>query len=512
MIDLFAGPGGLGEGFSAFRRSGKHPFQCALSIEREWSAHQTLRLRAFFRAFKNGNVPQDYFRFIRGEIGISELFSSYPLEAQIAEDEAWCVELAPSTVNQVRERIRIALGKSKSWILLGGPPCQPFSIAGRARNSKGTRYSDGKETRHQLYVEYLQIIADSWPTVFVMENVRGLLSAKYDGERMFDRIVEDLKDPAGAVTRIPGRGRSRSGRRHTYRLFPVTDYGYVTSADDAASNDYIVRSERHGIPQARHRLIVLGVRDDVRAMPGVIKLAQEVSAADAIRGLPRIRGGLSRGDSPDAWFACLKASVGKDWFKQLAKSDEATWLVANRKLEGLKKPIGNRGGQFVPGSPGVGINPGWYLDSRLGGISNHFSKGHMESDLHRYFFSASFADAHNRSPKLADFPSSLLPRHESAQRALAGNNFADRFRVQVADRPSNTVVSHIAKDGHYYIHYDATQCRSLTVREAARLQTFPDNYFFMGNGTQQYTQVGNAVPPLLAKQIAKVVYDLLLKA
>ena len=133
----------------------------------------------------------------------------------------------------------------------------------------------------------------------------------------------------------------------------------------------------------------------------------------------------------------------------------------------------------------------------------------MPSDLRRYAFAASFAAVTGCSPKLADFPESLLPNHNNIALGRQGKMFSDRFRVQLRDRPSTTVTSHISKDGHYFIHYDPRQCRSLTVREAARLQTFPDNYRFEGPRTAQYHQVGNAVPPYLARQIAEIIAEIL---
>jgi DNA (cytosine-5)-methyltransferase 1 len=131
----------------------------------------------------------------------------------------------------------------------------------------------------------------------------------------------------------------------------------------------------------------------------------------------------------------------------------------------------------------------------------------MAGDLARYAFLAEKARRDGEQVRVNDLPDALIPDHRNARRVDAP--FADRFRVQLADRPSSTVTSHIAKDGHYYIHPDPLQTRSLTVREAARLQTFPDNYFFMGNRTQQYHQVGNAVPPFLARQLGKVVAGVL---
>lgn len=510
-IDLFAGPGGLGEGFSSSFQDGQRRFRSVLSIEKESSAHQTLQLRAFFRSFPSGHAPEDYYQLARGEITLQQLYAAYPDQAKDAAHEAWCIELGASAVSEVRGRIAEALGDADPWVLLGGPPCQPFSVAGRSRNLRDTLYSNGKETRHQLYVEYLQIIADFWPAVFVMENVRGLLTAKYGGVRIFDRIVEDLHDPAAAIERIPGRSRIVQRTRHRYRLYPVTAAGDAMESADAV-HDYIVKSELHGVPQARHRLIIVGVRDDIEEKPASLTPGVKVGAGKVLSKLPPLRSGLSKSDDPYAWERSVRKAASSGWLKQLRKVDQRTSNQVEKAIQNLVDPKYDRGGAFVKGKVAVDYAPEWYLDSRLGGVCNHQARGHMDSDLHRYLFASSFAQVHSRSPKLSDFPPKLLPDHESVWQALGGSHFADRFRVQLADRPSTTVVSHIAKDGHYYIHPDPSQCRSLTVREAARLQTFPDNYLFLGNRTQQYTQVGNAVPPILAKQIASIVYDLLIRS
>ncbi|MEZ6190414.1 MAG: DNA (cytosine-5-)-methyltransferase [Phycisphaerales bacterium] len=512
LIDLFAGPGGLGEGFAAWRDSGRRAFKSALSIEMEASAHQTLRLRSFYRQFPDAQAPEDYYRYLRGEITLAQLYDRNPVEAERAHEEAWCIELCEKNLGVIRTRIDHALADADPWVLLGGPPCQPFSLAGRSRNRKGTRYSDGKETRHELYVEYLQIIADFWPAVFVMENVRGLLSARFNGQRMFDRIAEDLRDPAKAISDAAGRGRRHTRRKHTYRLFPVaapaTD---ISSGNLFGEPDFLVRCERHGIPQARHRLILLGVRDDIGVEPNTLQCRQMVPARYVLDGLPKLRSGLSREDSDHAWRSFILSARDMSWLTELNRRDVKVYRHIKSAIRQLVKPTHDKGADFVSETPKIHRTMrNWFLDPRLNGVCNHQSRGHMATDLHRYLFTACFGEIHNRSATLADFPEGLLPDHKNATPDRKQNApFADRFRVQLADLPSTTIVSHIAKDGHYYIHPDPTQCRSLTVREAARLQTFPDNYRFVGNRTAQYHQVGNAVPPLLAHQIADIVYDLI---
>jgi DNA (cytosine-5)-methyltransferase 1 len=189
--------------------------------------------------------------------------------------------------------------------------------------------------------------------------------------------------------------------------------------------------------------------------------------------------------------------------------EKDVWEKMLEVVDNLNLPEEDKGRLFINCKATVQYNTDWYLDEKLNGVCNHESRSHIKSDLYRYLFVSSFASVKGRSPKLSDFPASLLPQHKNVAKGIEENKFADRFRAQRYGVPSKTITSHISKDGHYFIHPDPSQCRSLTVREAARIQTFPDNYFFCGPRTQQFHQVGNAVPPFLARQIAEIVKDVL---
>lgn len=515
VIDLFAGPGGLGEGFTAFSHDGYSPFRIGLSIEKSEAAHQTLRLRSFFRQFRD--VPPDaYYEAIRRHTEplharLEWLFSKYPVEAGLADSDAWHAELGAEPRANVRRRIDAAIGSSSTWVLLGGPPCQAYSIAGRSRNKGNPTYKAEDDKRQFLYVEYLHVIAEHQPAVFVMENVKGLLSATVKESHILERILGDLKAPVSAIRR-EGRSLSiRKGRNEAprYEVFSVA----VPGKSDGDPEDFVVEMERFGIPQARHRLILLGVRSDVlgSTRPNGLEEEPPVPVELVLQGLPCLRSGLSgQEDSDAAWVQQLRAARNTRWFSASAsKAGNGTYDLMAKTLDTLAPPRLGRGSEFLLCAPSTRYAASWYLDSRLRGVCNHRTRDHMVEDLYRYLYCASYGHVHQKSPVLKRFPRDLLPRHGNVEASVRGGTFDDRFRVQIAGRPATTVTSHIAKDGHYYIHPDPSQCRSLTVREAARLQTFPDNYFFCGSRTAQYAQVGNAVPPLLALGISRIVFALL---
>jgi len=506
VIDLFAGPGGLGEGFSAFGAP-KRRFRIGLSVEMEENAHSTLQLRAFFRQFPKEAVPQAYYEFLRGDSTREQIYSRFPEEAGRAGAEALLAELGKVDTKEIDARIRQALGASKNWVLIGGPPCQAYSIAGRSRNKGKVGYVPEDDDRHFLYREYLRIIAEHRPPVFIMENVKGLLSARINGSGIFGQIISDLQNPSGN-----GRRTARPIMYHIYSLVHGGPYG-LSEDMGFSPMDFVVKSELYGIPQARHRVILLGLRDDVarnHVHGDVLQPAtSQISVKDVIGDLPRVRSGLSHRDSKSAWLAAMK-EIGKA--KWLRSVEPTVRRIISEQVRQMSVPKKDRGAEFITHTRQPETLKEWFYDKRIDGVCNHTTRGHIASDLHRYMFAACFAAENGTSPVLSDFPEELLPAHRNVDEALKGPQFEDRFRVQIKDRPATTVVSHISKDGHYYIHYDPTQCRSLTVREAARLQTFPDNYFFSGPRTSQYHQVGNAVPPYLACQIAGVVWRIVERA
>ena len=194
------------------------------------------------------------------------------------------------------------------------------------------------------------------------------------------------------------------------------------------------------------------------------------------------------GDSAAQWSAVLRSAPLQTWYNELSgcNQDDVRERI-DAVLADLVPPANDRGGDFVPGGEPPQALADWYHDPRLRGTLNHSSREHMPTDHFRYLYAAAFAAVRGVSPRLGHFPRSLLPEHQNVGRALGNDNFADRFRVQVAQEPSLTIMSHLGRDGHYAIHFDPSQVRSLTAREAARLQTFSDNYYFCGNLGDQYT-------------------------
>lgn len=519
VIDLFAGPGGLAEGFTSIFRQNTRVFNIKLSIEKDKNAHQTLELRNFYRQFQPSDVPQEYYSLIQ-EKGLSnreilkeKLYRQYKKESDAAKEEAWCAELGSELFPNelIDNRISKKIKSTTNWVLIGGPPCQAYSLVGRSRVG-GINEED---ERVYLYQEYLRIIAKHHPAVFVMENVKGLLSAKLDGDRIFPEIIKDLGSP-GLIF--------KNHKAPSYKIFSLVNNEVNND------RDYLIKAENYGIPQKRHRVILLGVREDIAKTPQILKPINELVSVKSVIGmLPKIRSGLNRRFVRSEIILKDNKKKKKRYYQKVQDSHD-NWNELITKFQSEMEAWSVFDGEkhfpdkYVNSSSGYGaeyikcgrtiesehVLKDWYCDSRLEGIPNHESRSHLIEDLKRYLFASIYTIKFKKFPRMADYSEHsavLLPDHKNA----TSGKFADRFRVQLPDEPATTITSHISKDGHYFIHYDPAQCRSLTVREAARIQTFPDNYLFCGSRTQQYHQVGNAVPPYLAKQIAEVVYDLLKK-
>ncbi len=505
VVDLFAGPGGLGEGFVALAANGHSPFQIGISVEKEESAHRTLTLRAFLREFRRryDRLPGSFIEFHAGLTPEPDWSTVEPDVWRAAVREASCLELGtPDAANAIDRAIRRLRKEFDDTVLIGGPPCQAYSLVGRARARGKVGYVPEEDERHYLFREYIRVLERLRPAVFVMENVKGMLSSTVESRLVFEMLMEDLRS-------------LRGGRGHHYELLALrVEGGKATLQAAGQPSDFIVRAEEFGVPQRRHRVIIVGVRRDVAGSAraptmNVPRVPQTL--ADVLEDLPALRSGLSRGrDSEIAWReAVIDVSTklarihrGKD---SMPLRSEFLRIAAHAN-DASRLP---RSSALLPGRYGRANSEllRWIERPKLRALAQHGTRGHMPADLGRYLFASVFGANRGYSPKAAEFPVELSPDHRNWNSGV----FNDRFRVQLAGEPSTTITSHISKDGHYFIHPDPTQCRSLTVREAARLQTFPDDYYFLGNRTQQYVQVGNAVPPYLAHQIARLVHGLLVE-
>ncbi|MDP2920634.1 MAG: DNA cytosine methyltransferase [Dehalococcoidia bacterium] len=330
-------------------------------------------------------------------------------------------------------------------MVVGGPPCQPYSVVGRSRDPNRMEL----DSRNFLYEHYLRILEHIQPDFFVFENVPGLMTAQSEGEKVFARMLEDFRG-----------------------VFP--SYEIAPSFDEYSRNprQYLLDSSRYGIPQKRKRVVFIGYKKSLLDLNANVK--------DVFKAVLKPRPSGSWGydvSSAIGDLPALSPGEGKDeWYGGYDHPAVTPYQARMRR-----------------GSPG---------------FINHRARTHMASDLQRYRFFIEHHKNGNGAATLSDLireKPELTPSHQNLDK------FIDRFKVQWWNRPSSTIMAHISKDGHYYIHPDINQCRSFTVREAARCQSFPDNFKFEGKRTEQFRQVGNAVPPLLANAIARAIMGQLIK-
>ncbi len=503
IVDLFAGPGGLGEGFASVVEEGHTPFRIGISVENEASAHRTLTLRAFLREYRAryDTLPGQFIEFHAGQASEPDWSSVEPEAWRHATEEARALELG---TEDAATAIDNAIGKLNEryddTILIGGPPCQAYSLVGRSRSRGKADYVPKEDARHFLFREYIRALDRLRPAAFVMENVKGMLSSTVESRLVFEMLMEDLSSLG-----------SGQGQQYELRAIRVDD-GRASLREAEKPSDFIVRAEAFGVPQRRHRVIIVGIRSDLVGKAdnaGIAVSGTPRTVSEVIGTMPALRSGLSRGHDDAVKWQLEVAEAARQLTRHYKGKDQGALGKAFSSItKRMKKEAPEyRTAKQLPPHYGTSNDEllQWIERPEMLALAQHETRGHMISDLGRYLFAAVYGNVLGYSPKAADFPLELSPDHANWHSGV----FNDRFRVQLADQPSTTVTSHISKDGHYFIHPDPVQCRSLTVREAARLQTFPDDYLFLGNRTQQYVQVGNAVPPFLARQIARLLFSAL---
>lgn len=386
FIDLFAGCGGLSEGF--YRQG----FKALSHVEMDHWACETLRTRMKFYGYK------DYNREV--------------IEHDITSDD-------------ILERIDNAVNGRTVDIIIGGPPCQAYSTAGRVRDGKKM----ASDPRNYLFESYVKILEYYSPKFFVFENVTGLLSAQVKNAPIFPKVLKALGNK--------------------YNVIGNPEVLVHNTAD-------------YGVPQLRKRVIIIGVRKDI-----------DKSAEELYKSIIKTHWNpetLSNEKKGKKRFVDVRQAIGdlpSVEPGQDASTEDFDYPCNNEFLKRIGKP---------------GIHP----------LMDHIARKHNDLDRERFQVMIhnhwSFGQLRREKPQY---------EHEHAR------VFDNSYVVQWWDLPSKTILAHIHKDGFQFIHPDEEQRRTFTVREAARIQSFPDDFEFKGSRGEKYKQIGNAVPPLFAEALAK---------
>lgn len=412
-IDLFAGAGGFSEGF---KRAG---FKSIAHVEVDAAACFTLKTRLAYYYLIENNKTDIYVQYLKGTISREQLYSFIPSNIF---DSVINLSIGDKNNSKIFDTISMLKGNSDIDVIVGGPPCQAYSLVGRARDKNGMK----GDPRNYLYIQYGRFLKKYTPKLFVFENVIGLLSAEKG--KYFTNI-----------------------KRYFKRL------GYTVKP-------FIVNANQFGVLQNRKRVIIIGWQEDLHL--SIDKLADQGSLNYEVKSIFK--------DLPK-----INAGGGVDKF-----------VTYTSKINDYL--------HFAKIRNGIDV------------LTQHISRPHTEQDKEIYRMTVEKWKRNHERLTYNDLPERLQSHNNR-------KSFLDRFKV-VADNLlwSQTVVAHIAKDGHYYIHPDIKQNRSISIREAARLQSFPDDYYFEGvkegrNRTSAFRQIGNAVPPLMIENIAASIKQLLLQ-
>ena len=407
-IDLFAGAGGLSEGFTSIG------FNPIAHVEMNYDACQTLKTRAVYYYLKQSGKLDEYRKYLRGEISKDELYGLVPeIVLKSVIHQTMSTENMPELFELIDD-LKTEQHINQVDLIVGGPPCQAYSLVGRAVKSDNMV----GDPRNYLYKLYIEVLKKYTPTMFVFENVPGLLTA--NGGQYF----EDMK-----------------------KAFKAAGYTIDHAVLNAKSFDVL---------QDRRRVILIGWKKDLHyKYPSFVEKTPAYKVADLLSDLPKIQSGESNNSYATKKFSAYLETTGIR-----KKDDILTWHVARPHISRDRKIYKE-------------VITAWVKDKKR--------------------------------IKYTDLPEELCTHRNRTA-------FLDRFKVVASDLPTcHTMMAHISKDGHYFIHPDIDQARSITVREAARIQSFPDDFYFEGSRTAAFTQVGNAVPPLMARGIAEKIKEMLEK-